>query len=69
MTKRECAVVTAYTGVTMLKGDDLGYLYRYLSGIIGRSVYSHEIPAVIEQYRDSVIKNDFIALCRGAADD
>lgn len=71
MTKRECAVVTAYTGVAMLKGDDLGYLYRYLSSIIGRPVYSHEIPAVIEQYRDSVIKNDFIALCRNAkeADD
>lgn len=48
MTKHECAVVTAYTGIAMLKGDNLKYLYDYLSGMIGRPVYSHEIPSVIE---------------------
>jgi hypothetical protein len=71
MTKHECAVVTAYTGIAMLKGDNLKYLYDYLSGMIGRPVYSHEIPSVIEQYRDTTIKDDFIALCRNAkeADD
>ena len=69
MTKHECAIVTAYTEITMLKGDDLGYLYRYLSGIIGRPVYSHEISKVIDQYRDTTIKNDFLALCRNATED
>lgn len=29
MTIRECAVVMAYTGVTMLAGDNLGEFYRY----------------------------------------
>ncbi len=48
MTKHECAIVTAYTGFSMLKGSDLKYLYNYLSGFIGRPVYSHEIPAVAE---------------------
>ena len=68
MTKQECAIVTAYTEISMLRGDDLKYLYRYLSEIIGRPVYSHEIPAVCEQFRDR-IKADFIALCRNASDD
>ena len=70
MTKRECAIVTVYTGISMLKGNDLGYLYRYLLGFIGRPVYSHEIPAVAEAYKDK-IKEDFLALCRDAkeADD
>ena len=65
MTKQECAVVTAYTDISMLRGDDLKYLYRYLSGFIGRPIFSHEIPAVCMQYRDQ-IREDFIALCRNA---
>jgi hypothetical protein len=52
----------------MLRGDDLKYLYRYLSEIIGRPVFTHEIPEVCEQFRDR-IKADFIALCRNASDD
>lgn len=66
MTKHECAVITAYTDISMLKGNDLKYLYDYLSGIISRPVYSHEIPAVIDQYRNTAIRNDFLALCRNA---
>jgi len=65
MTKRECAIVTAYTDVAMLKGDDLKYLYDYLSCIIGRPVYSHEIPSVCMQFKEK-IKEDFIDLCRNA---
>ena len=70
MTKHECAVVTAYTGISMLKGNDLKYLYKYLSGLIGRPVYTHEIPAVAEAYKEQ-IREDFLALCRNAkeADD
>ncbi|MCM1530317.1 MAG: hypothetical protein NC093_10030 [Alistipes sp.] len=68
MTKRECAIVTAYTDISMLKGDDLKYLYDYLSGLIGRSIYSHEIPVVCMQFREQ-IKEDFIDLCRNAADE
>ena len=70
MTKHECAVVTAFTGISMLKGKDLRYLYNYLSGFIGRPVYSHEIPAVAETYKEQ-IREDFLELCRNAkeADD
>ncbi len=69
MTKRECAVITAYTDIAMLKGNDLKFLYDYLSGIIGRPVYSHEIPAVIEQYKNTIIRNDFLALCQNATEE
>ena len=67
MTKQECAIVTAYTDISMLRGDDLKYLYRYLSKFIDRPIYSHEIPAVCMQYREQ-IREDFISLCRGATD-
>lgn len=43
MTKHECAVVTAYTDISMLCGDDLKYLYNYLSGFIGQTgVYTRD---------------------------
>lgn len=67
MTKHECAVVTAYTEISMLRGDDLKYLYDYLSGFIGRRVYSHEIPAVCMQFREQ-IREDFLAICKDATD-
>ena len=53
MTKHECTVVMAYTGIAMLQGEDLHYFYAYLSEISGRNIYTHEIPAVISHYRDS----------------
>lgn len=65
MTKHECAVITAYTDVSMLKGDDLKYLYDYLSGFIGRKIYTHEIPAVAAAYKEQ-IREDFLELCRNA---
>ena len=67
MTKRECAIVTAYTEISMLKGDDLKYLYQYLSKFIDRPIYTHEIPAVCMQFREQ-IRDDFTALCRNATD-
>lgn len=67
MTKHECAVVTAYTDIAMLKGEDLKYLYDYLSGFIDRPVYTHEIPAVAAAYREQ-IREDFLAICRDATD-
>ena len=69
MTKRECAVVMAYTGIAMLKGDDLFHFYDYISGIIGRPVYTHEIPSVVDYYRDTRIRDDFLALCKNAEED
>ena len=67
MTKHECAIVTAYTGISMLQGDDVKYLNKYLSDLIGKPVYTHEMPAVAEAYKKQ-IREDFIALCRNASE-
>ena len=34
LTKKEAAVIEAYTGVAMLVGDDRKYLYDYLSEVV-----------------------------------
>ena len=68
MTKRECAIISAYTEILMLKGDDLKYLYEYLSDIIGRKIYTHEIPAVVSHFKNTVIQEDFLSLCENAKD-
>ena len=66
ITKHECAIIMAHSGIAMLKGDDLFYFYYYLSGIIGRPVYTHEIPSVVDHYRDTQIRDDFLSLCKKA---
>ena len=68
MTKHECAVITAYTDIAMLKGSDLKYLYDYLSNLIQRPIFTHGIPAVCMQFRDR-IRQDFEDICREATDD
>lgn len=65
MTKRECAIVTAYTGVAMLQGEDLEEFYGYVSDVIGHRVHPHEIGVYHDEIRDKSRK-DFIELCRGA---
>lgn len=67
LTKRDCAVITAYTDIAMLKGNDLKYLYDYLSGLAGRPVFTHEIPAVAAAYREQ-IREDFCEICKNARD-
>lgn len=58
MTRREAAIVSAYTGYLI---GGLGDLYNYLSELIGRPIYTHEIPVVLDEYH-SKIKQDFVML-------
>jgi hypothetical protein len=60
MTDREKAIVMAYTGVTMLKGEKLKVFYEYLQELYNRPVYTHELG-----YLDTRKKSldDFIKLC------
>ena len=58
MTRREATIVSAYTGYLIGISDDL---YDYLSELIGRPIYTHEIPTVLDEYHDK-IKQDFVAL-------
>ena len=58
MTKREATIVSAYTGYFICGLDDL---YKYLSELIGRPIYTHEIHEVLDKYH-SKIRQDFVML-------
>ena len=66
MTNREKAIVTAYTGISMLNGENIYEFYKYLEELYGRPVYTFEIPFLDIQERS---KEDFIALCKGEQDE
>ena len=69
MTKRECAIVQAYTGVVMLAGENLGYFYKYIQELMGYPVWTHEL-ADEDVWRtiQERAKPDFLELCRTAVD-
>ena len=56
MTGREAAIVSCYTDYFI---GDMGEIYKYLNELTGQSVYTHEIPTIIEVYKQR-IKEDFI---------
>lgn len=67
MTKQECAIVMAYTGIVMLTGDNLGIYYKYLEKILGRPVWTHELACkeVQKEIKEKSL-NDFLTLCKEA---
>lgn len=69
MTKHECAIVMAHTGICMLTGDDFGIYHEYIEKIMGRPVWTHElaIPEIAEEITEKSL-NDFLELCKNASD-
>lgn len=69
MTKKECAIVMAHTGVCMLQGADIFVFYEYIEEIMERPVYTHELAdeSTVAKIKEKS-KADFIALCRNATD-
>lgn len=67
MTKRECAIVMAYTGVIMLTGDDLERFYKYIDKKLGRKVQTFELASMVtwQKIREAC-KDDFEKLCKEA---
>ena len=65
MTDREKAVVTAYTGVTMLAGEKFSIFHKYIEDIMGRPVWTHELAdgKVWEQIKEKS-KDDFLKICK-----
>lgn len=51
----------------MLVGKDLEYFYEYLMELMGRPVFTHEIPQLEEELKEKS-REDFINLCRTAID-
>lgn len=68
MTKHECVIVMAYTGVCMLKGDDLQIFYDYVEEIMGRRLYTHEIGEQADAIKEAA-KDDFYNLCASSKDE
>lgn len=58
MTKREAAIITAYTGVFI---GDVDELYKYVSEIMGRTVFTHEFGRMADEIKGKAEK-DFLAL-------
>ena len=61
MTKKEAAIVGAYTGVLMGGCSDL---HKYIEAKMGRPVFTHEMAS--EQFMDDLkkmCKSDFLDVC------
>ena len=64
---RTRVIITAYTGYSMLRGEELNELYKYLKELFGRPVYTHEISKLTDEIRKRS-KKDFMALCAASAE-
>lgn len=67
MTKREAAIIMAYTGTAMLVGEDIGIFWNYCAEIYGRHIYTHEYPSLAEKIKECS-KKDFIEVCKNLED-
>lgn len=68
MTDREKAIVMAYTGICMLKGDKFQIFHKYVDKLMGRPVLTHEIGILQDTIKERS-KADFIALCEDETDE
>lgn len=64
MTDREKAIVSAYTGVTMLAGEKFSIFHKYIEDLLGRPVWTHELASetVWNEIKEKS-KPDFLKLC------
>lgn len=58
MTKREAAIVSAYTGYLI---GDISHMCLYIECFFNRRVYTHELPGLRAEIREKS-KPDFIAI-------
>ena len=63
MTDKEKAIVMAYTGVVMLKGNKIQIFYNYVEKIMGRPILTHEMAQIATEIKEKS-KDDFMTLCK-----
>lgn len=70
MTKRECAIVMANTGICMLQGEDFQIFHNYVEDIMGRPVFTHEmgLKRISDEIREKSAQ-DFYDLCKNAREE
>lgn len=67
MTKREAAVIQAYTGYVILAGDDMKIFYKYCKKLLGFTLYTHEYIKYADEIKE-LSKPDFIEICKNLED-
>lgn len=68
MTKRECAIVMAYTGVVTLQGEDLMFYCKYIEELLEKDIFTHEIPDLYLKIKEKSASN-FAEMCLRATED
>lgn len=68
MTDKERAIIMAYTGVAMLCGDKFNIFHKYVEQLMGRPVFTHELPSLADEIKEKA-KSDFVLLCNGEKDE
>ena len=65
MTKKEKAIIMAYTGYALLTGEDFRIYHEYITKLLGRPIFTHELAnkSVMDEIQDKS-KNDFIKICK-----
>ena len=58
ITKREAAIITAYTGVVLGEWVEAK---KYIDEIMGRDLFTHELPVLVGEIHEKA-KADFINL-------
>lgn len=61
LTREQCAVISAYTGYLI---GSFAAMQEYIEQILGRPVWTHELPSLTEEIREAS-RADFIALSCG----
>lgn len=65
MTKQECAIIMAYTGICMLTGDDFSIFHEYIEKLMNRPIWTHELAykEIWEEIKKKS-EDDFMNLCK-----
>ena len=58
MTKREAAIVSAYTGYLI---GDFSDMHGYIEEVMERPIFTHELPSIMDQLHEKT-KNDFVSI-------
>ena len=67
MSKKEAAIIQAYTGYVILTGDDLGIFYAYCEKLLGFPIFTHEYIEYADKIKE-LSKPDFIEICKNLED-
>lgn len=67
MTKQECAVIMAHTGITLLKGKDSRFFNEYVDYLFDRHLKKSEIKRLSEEIKEKS-REDFETIMENAVD-